>query len=159
MPAVSIALIDLAPFAPDLDATKAAAMIADATAMAELVAPCISSADLSEKKAAAAKAILRAAILRWHDSGNGAVSQQVAGPFQQVLDTRQQRRSLFWPTEIEQLQKICQADSTGGRAWGYDGVGWDTPQHAEICALNFGADYCSCGAVLCGTPLYENGGA
>lgn len=157
MPAVAIELADLAPFA-NIDEAKALAMIDDSLAMAKLVAPCISDSDLSEDKAAAAKAILRAAILRWHDSGSGAVSQQVAGPFQQTMDTRQQRRSLFWPTEIEQLEKLCRADDTGGSAWGYDAVGCGVPQHAEVCSLNFGADYCSCGAVLAGAPLYEMDG-
>lgn len=157
MPAVSIEWADLAPFA-EIPSAKAVAMIEDALAMAELIAPCISSSDLSASKAAAAKAILRAAILRWHESGNGALSQQAAGPFSQTMDTRQQRRSLFWPSEIEDLQKICQADPTDADgAWSYDGIGGTTSQHADICALNFGAVYCSCGAVLAGVPLYEGG--
>lgn len=154
MPAVSLSPGDLTPFAT-IDEAKAEAMIADATAMAELVAPCLGDSELSDKKVAAAKAILRAAILRWHDSGSGALSQQAAGPFSQTMDTRQQRRSLFWPDEIEKLQQICRADSTDGGAWSYDSLGWAGPQHADTCALNFGATYCSCGADIAGVPLYE----
>lgn len=145
---------DLEPFAT-IDEAKAEAMIEDALAMAELVAPCIAAADFDERKAAAAKAILRGAILRWHDSGSGAVSQQVAGPFQQSLDTRQPRRALFWPSEIEQLQKLCSTDDGG--AWSYDTVSGETV-HADVCALNLGADYCSCGAILAGFPLWETSG-
>ena len=99
MPAVSIAPSDLTPFAPDIDSTKAAAMIVDAVAMAKLVAPCIAEADLDADKAAAAKAIIRGAILRWHEAGQGVRSQhaKAIGPFteSQSFDTRQQRRSMF----------------------------------------------------------------
>jgi hypothetical protein len=101
---------DLTPFAV-IDSTKAAAMIEDAEAMAVLVAPCITADDFAFE--AALKAILRGAILRWNDSGTGALSAQTAGPFGQTLDTRQQRRAMFWPSEIEQLQDLC-ADIGGG---------------------------------------------
>lgn len=154
MPAVEISPADLEPFAT-IDPVKAQAMIDDALAMAELVAPCITSTEFAH--AGAAKAVIRGAILRWHDAGSGAVSSQTAGPFGQTLDTRQVRRSMFWPSEIEQLQKMCQAADTGG-AWAYDTAGCLLPQHAEICALHFGADYCSCGAVLAGAPLWETNG-
>ena len=154
MPAVELSPADLEPFA-SIDPVKAQAMIDDALAMAELVAPCITTAEFAH--AGAAKAVLRGAILRWHDAGTGAVSSQAAGPFQQTLDTRQPRRAMFWPSEIEQLQKMCQAADTGG-AWSYDSVGCLLPQHADICALHFGADYCSCGAVLAGAPLWETSG-
>lgn len=148
---MSITPADLTPFAT-IEAAKAQAMIDDALAMAKLVAPCIGETEFDAGKAAAAKAILRGAILRWHDSGSGAVSQQVAGPFQQTLDTRQPRRSLFWPSEIEQLEKLCRTE-TGGGAWSYDTYGTGVV-HAESCALNMGADYCSCGAIIAGFPLY-----
>lgn len=154
MPAVEISPADLEPFAT-IDEVKAQAMIDDALAMARLVAPCIDTAEFEH--AGAAKAVIRGAILRWHDSGSGAVSQRTAGPFGETIDTRQTRRSMFWPSEIEQLQKMCQAADSGG-AWGYDALGCLLPQHADICALNFGATYCSCGAVLAGAPLWETAG-
>ena len=113
---------DLTPFA-DIDETKAEAMIADAVAQAILVAPCLahdvdlgpddSDAELDEHQRAAVKSILRGAILRWNDSGSGAFTQQQAGPFGVTVDTRQQRRSRFWPSEIEQLEKICAAVGGG----------------------------------------------
>jgi len=95
---------DLTPFAP-IDSAKAAAMIEDAEAMAVLAAPCISAADFTNS--AAVKAILRGAVLRWNEAGTGALSAQAAGPFSQTLDTRQERRGMFWPSEIVALQNLC----------------------------------------------------
>lgn len=102
MPAVELDPSDLAPFIPDIPDDRAEAMIEDALAMAELVAPCIVDDGFSH--AGAAKAILRGAILRWYDTANEAGSQRVVGPFQNVP---QPRKSLFWPSEIEQLQSLC----------------------------------------------------
>ena len=158
MPALSLTLADLTPFAPDLSATKAVPMIEDALAMAGLVAPCILDENLPESKQDAAKAVIRGAILRWHEAGTGAVSQQSAGQYSQTIDTRQPRRAMFWPSEIEMLQKICSDNSTGGGAWSYDTFGMCAIQHADVCSVNFGANYCSCGAILTGfAPLWEGG--
>ena len=101
---------DLAPFAT-IDTAKAAAMIEDAEAMALLAAPCIAADGFAY--GTAVKAILRGAVLRWNDSGSGALQAQTAGPFGQTLDTRQERRGMFWPSEIVALQSLC-ADSQGG---------------------------------------------
>lgn len=106
MPAVELTPDDLAPFAT-IDETKAQAMIDDALARAVRFAPCLTDEDLSEGNAAAAKAVLREVVLRKNDSGSGALQSQTAGPFGQVLDTRQPRRTLFWPSEIGELQSIC----------------------------------------------------
>lgn len=149
-------IADLAPFA-EIDEAKAAEMIQDATYSACLVAPCLEQDKiglLSETQAGAAKAIIRGAILRWNESGTGAVSQQTAGPFSATTDTRQERRGMFWPSEIQQLQRICSDTSKGG-AFQIDTISATAGVHAEICSLNFGALYCSCGAVLAGVPLYE----
>ena len=95
---------DLAPFAV-IDSGKAAAMIEDAEAMALLVAPCLSEPGFTQ--GAAVKAILRGSVLRWNEAGTGALQSQNAGPFGQTLDTRQERKAMFWPSEIEQLQNLC----------------------------------------------------
>jgi len=72
-----------------------------------------------------------------------------------TLDTRQQRRGMFWPSEIEQLQDLCKGSEVSG-AFSIDTVPTFGVVHADICAINFGALYCSCGAVLTqGLPLYE----
>lgn len=117
MAAVTLTNADLAPFAT-IDADKADAMIADALAMAARVAPCIAESTFTYE--AAAKAILRGAILRWHDAGTGAVTQQGAGPFQMSVDNRQQRRGMFWPSEIQQLQELCRDGDPTGQAFTID---------------------------------------
>lgn len=154
MPAVEIEPRDLAPFA-EIPKAKAEAMIADALAMARLAAPCIDNNDFAHPEAALA--IIRGAILRWNDAGSGVktFSSEIVGPFQHSESyTQPQRRALFWPSEIEQLKKLC-ADSASGKAFSYDTAAGTTATHAEICSLYFGATYCSCGAVLAGAPLWE----
>lgn len=143
---------DLTPFA-EIDSDKAAAMVADALAMAKLVAPCIAEEGFAHPDAA--KAVIRGAILRWHESGQGGVSQLQALSFGATIDNRQPRRGMFWPSEIEQLQDMCRT-STGGKAWSYDTAGAGGLQHAETCAVVFGAFYCDCGAIYTGAgPIWE----
>lgn len=144
---------DLTPFA-EIPQAKAEAMIADALAWARRVAPCID--DPSFEHPEFALAIIRGAILRWNDAGSGAVTQvgQTAGPFGLTQAFQQpQRRNLFRPDELDELRKLC--ESTSGKAWSYDTVGSGSI-HADVCSLRFGALFCSCGADLAGTPLWEN---
>lgn len=110
---------DLTPFAA-IDSNKATAMVADVTAMAALAAPCLSDiSSLTAHQIAAAKAVLRGAVLRWNDAGTGALASQTAGPYSQTFDNRTPRRVLFWPSEITALQKIC-VDPTDGGAFSID---------------------------------------
>lgn len=157
MAAVSLVPADLEPFA-EIDEAKALAMIEDALALAARVAPCILAVDFEYE--AAARAILRGAILRWNDAGTGGVTSESEslGEYSrsQTFDSRQGqvRRSLFWPSEIEQLQDMCKGELDSG-AFAIDTVS-SVVVHADICSLNFGAAYCSCGANLTGGyPLYE----
>ena len=153
MAAVSLSVDDLTPFA-SIPEEKAELMIEDALAMAARVAPCITEDDFAYE--AAARAVLRGAIIRWHESGTGAMQAQSAGPFSQTLDTRQQRKGMFWPSEIEQLQELCRGAEDSSGAFAVDTVGTlGYSAHADTCALNFGALYCSCGYVLTQSlPLY-----
>lgn len=113
-PIVLIATGDLTNFAA-IDGGKAQNMIDDAIAMATLSAPCLATPDsLSPIQLLQAKAILRAAILRWNEAGVGAISTQTMGPFSVALDTKQPRRAMFWPSEIADLQKVCKGGSDGG---------------------------------------------
>lgn len=107
---------DLIPFA-DIDEAKAWEMITDAESMAALAAPCIASNEflMDTTFMGALKAILRGAVLRWNDTGTGSITQVGAGSFQQTTDTRQQRRSMFWPSEIEDLRNLC-AQFSGSRS-------------------------------------------
>ncbi len=118
MPAVTIPLDDLTPFTPGIDTDRAEAMITDALAIAAMIAPCINEPDFTNT--AAAKAIIRGAILRWHDADSGAVTQQTAGPFSTTIDTNTRRRGMYWPSEILQLQKLCRDDARRRAAWGYN---------------------------------------
>lgn len=147
---------DLLAFAPGIDEAKAQQMVEDATALAVLAAPCLDDSDtvLTGNQQAAVRAILRGAILRWDEAGSGALASQTAGPFAQALDTRQVRRGMFWPSEITSLQSIC-AGTGSGQAFSVDTVSSGAAWHADVCALTFGALYCSCGANLAGYPLWE----
>ena len=116
---------DLAPFGT-IDTVKAQTMIDDALALATLLAPCLADPDLDQGKADAARAIIRGAVLRWNDTGTGAVQAQSAGPFALTLDTRQPRKTMYWPSEIEQLQAICKGPTSG--AFAIDTVpAWPVP--------------------------------
>lgn len=149
---------DLDPFAT-ISREKAVELIADAEALAFTVAPCLvdPDVDLSAPQAAAVKAVLRSAVLRWNEAGSGAKVSETAGPFSITMDNSQTRRSLFWPSEIEQLQTVCAAAtgaSTGG-AFTIDTAPGVTLIHAETCSAVLGANYCDCGAVLTGYgPLF-----
>lgn len=137
-------------------------MVAGANAKASRVAPCLGWADEdadhpapTEAQLAEAKLVLIGAIKRWVEAGSGALSTQQAGPFGMALDTRQKSSGYnLWPTEITALQDICKGDEDSSGAFSVDTVGCATT-HADICALNFGANYCSCGADIAGFPLYE----
>jgi hypothetical protein len=115
--AVNLTFDDLTPFAPNISEEQAEAMIADALALAARVAPCLDDEDLDAGVAAAAKAVLRGAILRWYESGSGAYTQQQAGPFQITSDNRQGRKSMFWPSEISELTALCAGSSTARKAY------------------------------------------
>lgn len=121
---------DLQNFAPDIPVSKASDMIDDAESLALLVAPCLDydndDYDLSANAQLAVKAVLRGAILRWNEAGTGAFQQQNTGPFGVTVDTRQQRRGMFWPSEIENLQSICLDDTLGGVAFTIDTTPADT---------------------------------
>lgn len=112
-----LTIADLAPFAPNLAEEKAQAMCDDAIALAAVIAPCVADPDFAH--AAAAKAILRAAVLRWADQGSGAQPALVAGPFS-VEPQQQPRRSLFFPSEIAALQRLC----GGGRGQAFSVDTW-----------------------------------
>lgn len=99
-----LTVLDLEPFAT-IEPGKAEAMIEDAEAMAVLAAPCITTEGFAHM--GAVKAILRGAVLRWNEAGTGALQAQQAGIFGQTLDTRQERRGMFWPSEIVALQSLC----------------------------------------------------
>lgn len=148
-----VTIDDLEPFA-SIARAKALAMIEDATAIAVTVAPCLATPeDLTDHQLAATKAVMRGAILRWNEAGTGAYKAQTTGPFSATLDDRE-RRAMFWPSEIVQLQAICNGTDTG-RAFEVDTTPATLDAHSLLCSLRFGGTYCSCGADIAGEPIYE----
>lgn len=123
MAAVDLTAEQIKVFNPDLPDEQAEILVRDGLALARRIAPCIDDDDFAFPEAAAA--IIRGAVLRWADSGSGALSseQSSAGPFSQTqtYDTRQARRSLFFPSEISELQKLCRANVGG--AFSIDTIG------------------------------------
>lgn len=152
---------DLDPFA-QIERPKAEQMIADAEALAALAAPCITKPEFAEREEliGAVKAILRRAILRWNEAGTGATVQIGAGPFNQTTaQGTNTPRTLFWPSEIEQLRDICAAFNEVGTkgAFSVDTAVAEGSIHRPWCGLHFNASWCSCGADIAGKPLYEEG--
>ena len=92
---------DLTHFAT-IPRAKAAAMIEDALGMAAVVAPCITAGGFAHRRAA--KAVLRGAILRWHEAGTGAVVSQTTAVTRRRSTTGQPRKAMFFPSEIDQFR-------------------------------------------------------
>lgn len=120
---VSITVEDIKVFNKDIPTAQAEILIKDGLALARKAAPCIDDPEF--RFADAAAAIIRGAILRWAESGAGGLTQKqtTAGPFSQnfSFDNRQSRRSLFFPSEITELQDLCKASNTDG-AFGIDTI-------------------------------------
>ena len=110
---------DLAPFAT-IEPAKAQAMIDDAIALAETHAPCLADDELDPSKARAARAIIRGAILRWNEAGAGAAVTKQAGIYGQTVDTRQPRKGMFFPSEIDQLKQLCRSNDDDRGAFSFD---------------------------------------
>ena len=154
-----ITAADLDPFGLPDDA-KTAAMIADAQAQAVIAAPCLTADDLDEGKAAAALAILRAAIVRWHEAGSRAkvTTQRTAGVFSEseTLDNTRNHKGAFWPSEITALQDLCRnKPAPTGKPYTIEMVGAQPVAHRAWCDVMFGGLSCSCGASIAGHPIYE----
>jgi hypothetical protein len=116
-PTPLIVASDLSAFAT-IPKAKADEMIEDALGQAEIFAPCIFEDSFAKQRAA--KSILRGAILRWNEAGTGAIVGQSAGIYGQTVDTRQPRRAMFYPSEIDALRKLCRSDDDTGGAFAID---------------------------------------
>ena len=139
---------DLAPFA-EIESVKAEAMIADAEAMAVLAAPRLATLETGSPHIASVRAVLRGAILRWHESGSGAITQTAVGQMSQSIAPR---RSMFWPSEIEYLRSIGGPEDSG-KAFAVD-TAPSLGSHSPICSLYWGGA-CSCGYDIALEPIYE----
>jgi hypothetical protein len=134
-----------------------ATMLAGVNAKAVRHAPCLGSTDPvpTDAQLAEAKLILLGAVSRWARVGEGAVQSQTAGPFSVATDTRERGGYNLWPSEVEQLRALCVSDAERGGAFTFDVSPALGGTHAPWCNVNFGANYCSCGADIAGYPIYE----
>lgn len=154
--ALVIPVDDVMAFSPDLDRELVQILLRDGLAMARMIAPCIDEPDFAF--ADVASAIIRSAVLRWAESGSGAVQSesQSAGPFSQsvTFDTRQTRRSLFYPSERAELEKLCRQNAQG--VYAVDAVPVDSgvcPRYGEqaFCPYMLGSTSSPC--EVCGVTL------
>lgn len=134
-------------------------MVAGVNAKASRVAPCLvdTTTPPNPDQIAEAKLVLIGAVKRWVEAGAGALQSQTVGPFGMSVDTRQKSSGFnLWPSEIKQLQEICSngTDNSAG-AFSITPAAGTNANHAPWCAINFGANYCSCGADLAGYPIFE----
>lgn len=129
-----------------------------ALAQARVAAPCLKDDTLEADLRMTAAGVIAAAVLRWQVNGATAtgVQSESAGGVSVTYDTTQ-RRSLLWPSEINDLARLCQGAGGGRLAFSIDTAPVQGSVHADVCSLNFGASYCSCGADIAGFPLYEQG--
>ena len=101
-----------------LTEAKAAILIEDTVSRAIGLVPELEGV-LSDNQTRAVKAILRKAILRWHQTGSGAVVQrsESTGSYSasETVDTKSADRALFTQNEIKELRGLFNTDSANSR--------------------------------------------
>ncbi|MGQ3385290.1 hypothetical protein [Glutamicibacter sp. TV12E] len=100
---------DLIPLDSTLTTAKAEILIADTVARAYGLVPELAE-DLTALQASASKAILRKAILRWHQTGSGALVQRSestgAYSVSETVDTKSSDRAIFTQAELKELRGL-----------------------------------------------------
>jgi len=145
-------------------ASKAEAMIEDAEAWALFHAPRLADLPVGDPKLKVLKAILRRAILRWDEAGNGGKTsvsiQNTGGPYSQAEQTSFEQtktsRGVFYPSEVEDLKALV-AEPNQGKAYSLDRFATGAGNHSDACTARLGGP-CSCGLTTIGAPLYSGGG-
>ncbi len=101
--------------------------------------------------------VVREAVVAQVRRPDDATSVEIA-----VDDGREARRYTSSSGRVsirDEWWDLLDPNSKSSTAFSIDTTPTTTVIHADICALNFGALYCSCGAVLTGLfPLYERNG-
>ncbi|MBF6101443.1 hypothetical protein IU510_25815 [Nocardia cyriacigeorgica] len=107
---------DIRVFEPDIAEDVATAMIAAAWARARKLAPCLTDpeTELDADAIEILRSALRSAVLRWHETGSGAVVQRQAGDYAETLGRDTTRGGLFRPDEIRDLLGLCGSGRSGG---------------------------------------------
>lgn len=161
--AAPVTWANLKVFEPDIPEDQADAMIATTWArIITKVAPCLGGEDaleLTEDQEELVRGIVRDVVLRWYDSGSGAVSSHSAGDYSETLGSYGGGK--FRPDEISDLQDLCstyRSQSATTIPTGYGNEAW--VRHADWCSINFvdpalwtGTPLCDCGAELTATGL------
>ena len=118
-----LSVADLSPLTKASDEALAV-MIEDVEALAVDAAPCLADpAMLTEAQAAAVRAVLRGAVLRWADYMTRDDRQMAAGPYSigPAPGSSGERKPLLWPTEVGQLQGVCSGVRRGRAKLGWLG--------------------------------------
>ncbi|WP_280472748.1 hypothetical protein [Nocardia cyriacigeorgica] len=91
-------------------------MIAAAWARARKVARCLALAEteLDADGIEILRSALRSAVLRWYETGSGAVAQRQAGDYAETLARDSTRGGLFRPDEIRDLLGLCDSARSDG---------------------------------------------
>jgi hypothetical protein len=101
---------------------------------------------------ASVKIVGLTATARAYNNPQGVVSESM-GSYSYTRNQGERRTGVYLTDE--EKTKVFTASGADGGVFDIDTVS-TTITHADICAINFGATYCSCGASLTlGWPLYE----
>lgn len=101
---------------------------------------------------ASVKIIGLTATARAYNNPQGVVSESM-GAYSYTRNQGERRTGVYLTDE--EKAKVFTASGAEGGVFDIDTVS-STVSHADICAVNFGAIYCSCGALLSlAGPLYE----
>lgn len=161
MPDSPLTWEDLKVFEPDIPEDLANAMIATVWSRAQKLATCLTAVtpdpnplddDVDRETV---KDILRSAVLRWNDSGSGAVTSRTAGDYSENF--AHSGGGLFRPGEIADLRSLCGARAGQKASTILTSPSYDPfVEHAAWCSVSFGGTFCDCGAELSfnGLPLW-----
>lgn len=112
---------DVRGFVTGDDEANLVIMCADVAGLALSVAPCLrGEVELPDYITAAARGVMRGAVIRWSQAKQGAVQQRQAGSFMETIDTTVRRSGLLSPSEIVQLRDLCkEVAGSSGRLYSF----------------------------------------
>lgn len=163
MPDAPLTWVEVKVFSEDISEELTNAMIATVWSRAQTLAPClkVEAPDPNPlddpTNVEVVKSVLRAAVLRWDETGSGGVTSRRANEYQESLS--EYSGGLFRPDEIATLRALC-TDYRSQKANTIltAPIGSLYVQHALWCSITFGGNFCDCGAELTasGLPLWSH---
>lgn len=141
------------------ETAKATALLEDASVMIRAEFPDVDARiaadpqtlDPGVPKMVACAMVKRAMLPGMDDAPMASSVQQTAGPFSQSTSFANPTGDLYIATGERRMLR-----STGSQAFTVK-MTTVTVEHLPWCASMFGALYCSCGADIAGTPIFEGG--